>query len=250
MRNWKNWLAPALTVLAVLVLAWLPLRLSRLQDESLAGRVHAEELGEDSNFPARSPELERRLGLLARWQEDPNALAVVGQELEDAEELEETGLDALEELEELRELGVLPGMLTDCRISGVSRFYLRDFRDLASTSFLQVSAFDRATGADIVMVVDNETGEALRLFLFSAALRKYTADPWQIGRAFLDRLDVEYETLHNSDTDSGVLAAFRLPESGVCYYVILDRDRLEIFPQTDWEPEEGSREGNASAVYS
>ena len=64
MRNWKNWLAPILTCLTVAALALVPLRLSILRDGELTGAVHTEMLAEDSNFPAKPPELPRRLQLL------------------------------------------------------------------------------------------------------------------------------------------------------------------------------------------
>ena len=82
MRNWKNWLAPIFTCLTVVALALLPLRLSMLQDKTLTGTVHTEPLAEDSNFPAKPPELLRRLQLLAQQREFAETLTIIGQELE------------------------------------------------------------------------------------------------------------------------------------------------------------------------
>ena len=137
MRNWKNWLAPILTGLTVVALALLPLRLSTLQDERLTGTVHTEPLAEDSNFPAKPPELPRRLLLLAQQRELADTLTIIGQELEGAALTESTELGR-RELADLVVSGVLPKYLDpDNAELFAGKVYLRDQRSEEHTSELQ-----------------------------------------------------------------------------------------------------------------
>ena len=78
--------ALVLTLLTVLALALLPPRLSALGDGALLGGVHSEELGEDSNFPARPPDLPGRIELLATQQTAPERLTIAEQVLESPED--------------------------------------------------------------------------------------------------------------------------------------------------------------------
>ena len=159
MRNWKNWLAPILTGLTVVALALLPLRLSALQDERLTGTVHTEPLAEDSNFPAKPPELPRRLQLLAQQRELADTLTIIGQEVEGSALAENIRL-ARGELANLAEAGVLPREIDpDIAELFASKLYLRDQTDLSAAGFVELSGYDKASGEYRSLVLDAETVE-------------------------------------------------------------------------------------------
>lgn len=245
MGNWRNWLLPLLACLAVVCLAILPARLSVLGDRTLSGTVHAEELGEDSGFPARPPELPGRLWLLAQLESWPDSLAIVGQELE-SEELEALLPEIQRELEALEAAGVLPeGCLEGLGSFTGSRIYLRDQRDLSSAGFLELCSYHKEQGEYLALYLDRETGRTAALQLESRLPRKLGMDPEEAGRAFLSRLGAACELAaageaYDAPYDS---ALFRLTESRVLYEVQVLNQILEIRPQPDWaalEPEDGA----------
>ena len=224
MRNWKNWLAPILTGLTVVALALLPLRLSALQDERLTGTVHTEPLAEDSNVPAKPPELPRRLLLLAQQRELADTLTIIGQELEGAALTESTELGR-GELADLVVSGVLPKYLDpDNAELFAGKVYLRDQTDLSSAGFIRLDGYDRDSG---------------EYRLDSIWILKDTPDPAALGAAFLDRLGLEYQTFSHDP----LLACFRLQDGPVLYYATISRTTLHIGPWLDWEALElsGSR---------
>lgn len=234
MRNWKNWLAPILTCLTVLTMALLPSRLSALRDRELTGAVHAEELAEDSNFPAKSPELPRRLQLLAQHEELPDSLTFIGRELE-GEALAEAAGQARAELASLAEAGVLPEELVanhDITLFG-SLIYLRDQADLSSAAFINLGGYDNHSGEYRSLVLDRETGLLVWLELDSAWIKKTPLNPADIGAAFLDRLGLAYQP--GSTSDAGDYAAFLLPDTPVVYSVNRYRYTLHIRPRLDWK---------------
>lgn len=237
MRNWKNWLAPILTGLTVVALALLPLRLSVLRDGELTGRIHTEELAEDSNFPARPPELPRRLQLLAQRRELADRLTVIGQELE-GRALAENAELARGELAALVEAGVLPEALNsdDVQLFG-SKLYLRDQTDLSSAGFVNLGGYDKASGEYRSLVLDAETGLLVDLELDCAWILKDPPDAAEAGAAFLDRLGVEYQLVDSS----ALWACFRLQGAPVLYYAAIDHSILRIGPWLDWESPELSQ---------
>ncbi|EOS64230.1 hypothetical protein [Oscillibacter sp. 1-3] len=239
MRNWKNWLAPILTGLTVVALALLPLRLSTLQDERLTGTVHTEPLAEDSNFPAKPPELPRRLLLLAQQRELADTLTIIGQELEGAALTESTELGR-GELADLVVSGVLPKYLDpDNAELFAGKVYLRDQTDLSSAGFIRLDGYDRDSGEYRSLVIDAETGLLVEVELDSIWILKDTPDPAALGAAFLDRLGLEYQTFSHDP----LLACFRLQDGPVLYYATISRTTLHIGPWLDWEALElsGSR---------
>lgn len=240
MRNWKNCLAPILTGLTVLVLALLPWRLSMLQDKSLTGSVHTEPLAEDSNFPAKPPELIRRLQLLAQQRELADSLTIIGQELE-GKTLEETTGQARGELANLMESGILPReMDPDSAKLFASKVYLRDQTDLSSAGFVDLGGYDKTSGEYRSLVLDAESGLLVDLELDAIWIWRDPPVAAEVGTAFLDRLGVEYQLVK----DAPLWACFRLQEAPVLYYVTIGHTTLHIGPWLDWETLELSGDWN------
>lgn len=231
MRNWKNWLAPILTCLTVTALALLPLRLSTLRDGELTGAVHTEMLAEDSNFPAKPPELIRRLQLLAQQREQADSLTIIGQELE-GRVLTENAELARSELAALVEAGVLPDALDsdNAQLFG-SKLYLRDQTDLSSAGFVNLGGYDKASGEYRSLVLDAETGLLVDLELDCAWILKEPLDAAEAGAAFLDRLGVAYQLVDSNH----LWACFRLSGAPVLYYAVIGHTTLRIGPWLDWE---------------
>lgn len=231
MRNWKNWLAPILTCLTVAALALVPLRLSILRDGELIGAVHTELLAEDSNFPAKPPELPRRLQLLAQQRELADSLTVIDQALEGRALTENTEL-ARKELAELIEAGVLPAEIDagSTNLFG-SKLYLRDQTDLSSAGFVNLGGYDMTSGEYRSLVLDAETGLLVDLELDSVWILKDPPDAAEAGAAFLDRLGAAYQLV---DSNS-LWACFRLQGAPVLYYATVGRSTLRIGPWLDWE---------------
>lgn len=244
MRNWKNWLFPLLTAGMVIALALLPLRLSVLRDEELTGTIHTENLAEDSNFPAQSPPLARRLELLAQYMDLPDDLTIIGQELE-AETLEGTVEQLRGELEALVESGVLPGNpITDDTVLSGSQIYLRDQEDLSSAGFLNLGGYDKAPGEYRSLLVDRETGFLAAMDVNGvSALKSAPVDAAALGRALLDRMGLAYQLLESSSST----ASFRLEDVPVDFFVTVHAGALYVRPQIDWESEDLDR-NQAAAI--
>lgn len=242
MRNWKNWLAPIFTCLTVAALALVPLRLSTLRDGELTGTVHTEALAEDSNFPAKPPELIRRLQLLAQQRELADSLTIIGRELEGSALAENVEL-VRGELAALVEAGTLPGALDpdNAQLFG-SKLYLRDQTDLSSAGFVNLGGYDKSSGEYRSLVLDAETGLLVDLELDCAWLLKEPLDAAEAGAAFLDRLGVAYQLTDHEDHDGiSYWACFRLQGAPVLYYATAGRTTLRIGPWLDWEAPELSQ---------
>ena len=232
MRRWRNALLPLLTVLTVLCLSLLPSRLSEARDRGLLGTVHAEELGEDSNFPYRPPSLSGRIWLAAQGNDLPDTLAEVHQELVGTE-LDRAGAAALAEVRALEDLGILPeGLPEEEAVVYGTWGYLRDPADLASASFLEMQLVWEERGEYLSLLLDGETEKTLTLDYVSLANRKRSLDMESLGRAFLERLELDssWEELDMSKQ----YAAFRLPESHTVYSFFMDGITLRVVPQVDW----------------
>lgn len=239
MRNWKNWLFPILTCLTVAALALLPLRLSTLRDGELTGTVHAEELLADSNFPFKSPELPGRVWLLVQWQEMPDRLTVMAQELE--------GAERDREMQRLREaLAVLADSLhpvTAARLGEVdgdswdwSRYYLRDRTDLSSASFTEASTYDKREGRSLSVILDGESGQLVYLAFHDAKYLPFNRSPRELGEILLDRLGLEHELAdHVTTEDVYGWATFRLTECKSWFMVSQFDSGLSFRFHVDWE---------------
>lgn len=233
MRNWKNWLFPILTVLTVAALALLPLRLSTLEDGQLTGTVHAEPLAEDSNFPAKPPELPGRIWLLVQWQETPENITVMSQELE--------GADRDREMRRLREaladLGSLLPPASAARLAEAdgdswdwSRYYLRDQTDLSSASFVMASTYDKSRHAFLSATMDGESGQLVSLAFRCIDGVSCDASALELGEAILDRLGLEY--VPEQDFDAS--AYFRLPDCKSLFWVVKEWNELDFSFTLDW----------------
>lgn len=244
MRNWKSGLFPILTVLTVMALALLPLRLSTLEDGRLTGTVHAEPLTADNNFPAKPPELPGRIWLLAQWQEMPENITIMSQELEGADRDQ-----AMERLREaLAELGDLlspeaASLLAEADGSSWDwfRYYLRDQTDLSSASFIEVTTYDKARRITLSAVLDGESGQILHLVFHSVEGVLCDASALELGEAILDRLGLE----HIPEQDFDASACFRLPDCRSLFWVVKEWNELDFRFTLDWD----AVDGETAAAY-
>ena len=246
MRNWKNWLFPILTCLTVAALALLPLRLSTLQDGELTGTVHAEPLSADSNFPFKPPELPGRIWLLVQWQEMPDNLTIMAQELTGGERDRETqrlrkALAALEE--------VLPSALNDLNgyLDGGSweweweRYYLRDQTNLSSASFSRAAAYSKVLGAAFSATLDGESGELVTLQFYGGFDFRSETSPQETGMKLLDRLGLAYQT--TEDPLPGEIygqAVFHLTDCMSWFLLEQSRPGFTFHFNLDWDAVEAS----------
>ncbi len=230
MRNWKNWLLPILTLLTVAALALLPLRLSTLEDSELAGAVHTEPLAADNNFPSRPPELPGRVWLLAQWQEMPENLTIMSQELESADRSRETQRlwKALAELLSPEAAALFAGTAADSW--DWTRYYLRDQADLASASFTVTYAYDKSQRTFLSATLDGESGQILRLDFHSTDGVLCGTSPLELGKAILDRMELEY----TPEDVIGNTAYFRLPDCKSLFWIIKDWNELDFNFSLDW----------------
>lgn len=238
MGNWKNWLFPLLTALTVAALALLPLRLSTLEDGRLTGTVHAEALAADNNFPAKPPELPGRIWLLVQWQETPENLTVMGQELE--------GQDRDREMRRLREaladLGSLLSPEAEALLAEAdgsswnwSRYYLRDQTDLSSASFVMASTYDKRRGASLSATIDGESGQLVSLAFHCVDGVPCDASALELGEAILDRLGLDSVPEQEFDTS----ACFRLPDCKSLFWIVTEWNELDFNFILDWSAVDG-----------
>lgn len=234
MRNWKNWLLPILTALTVTALALLPLRLSTLEDGELAGTVHAEPLTADNNFPARPPDLPGRIRLMVQWQETPEKITLMSQELEGGDR----GREMARLQEALTELGGLlsseaAALLTEADGNSWdwTRCYLRDQTDLSSASFIEATTYDKERRITLSAVLDGESGQLLRLVFHSVDGFPCTVSPQELGEAILDRLGLAYTLGESFDAS----AYFRLPDCESLFWIMSDWNELDFNFTLDWD---------------
>lgn len=243
MGNWKNWLFPILTALTVAALALLPLRLSTLEDGQLTGTVHAEPLTADNNFPSKPPELPGRIWLLVQWQEMPDYLTVMGQELEGADRDREfqllraalTGLEDILPPDLIQRLTGLNGNSWNC-----NRYYLRDQADLSSAGFSLIGTYDKSTGTALAATLDEESGQLVGLQVSGAEDVEFDRSPAETGRALLDRLGLSYEGIDRpAPGELYGSAYFRLRESRTLFGVTQYDHGLFFGFQVDWSAMDG-----------
>lgn len=238
MRNWKNWLFPILTALTVTALALLPLHLSTLEDGKLTGMVHAEPLAADNNFPARPPDLPGRVRLLVQWQETPENITIMSQELEGADRTREM----LRLREALAELGDLlspeaADLLAEADGSswGWFRYFLRDQTNLSSASFIEASTHDKDRRVTLSAVLDGESGQILRLGFRSVDGIPSGASPRELGEAILDNLGLDY----TPEEDAGSAACFVLPDCKSLFWIVSEWNELNFNFTVDWAAVDG-----------
>lgn len=225
----RRCLPPLLAALTVLVLALLPPRLSLLGDET--GVIHTEALGEDSNFPARPPELPGRIDLLAWWRQSPGSVTIVEQSVEELAAQREAEARARGALAELTEAGVLPAGQPDFEEGfTVSRLYLRDQSDLSSAGFWLVENRDQKEYA-LSMALDMETGRALTFRLAGPRVFMEDLTPQEMGRRFLDRLGLESQPQGVSGLYS---YDFRLPDCRSVLTTTVSHRLMKFDLEVDW----------------
>lgn len=233
MRNWKNGLFPLLTALTVAALTLLPLRLSTLEDGRLTGTVHTEPLAEDSNFPAKPPELPGRIWLLVQWREMPENLTIMSQELD--------GADRDREMRNLQEaLGDLGSLLSPeaaallAEADGNSwnwfRYYLRDQTDLSSASFVVASTYDKSRRIFLSATIDGESGQLVSLAFRCTGGIPCEASALELGEAVLNRLGLAYIPEQDFDTS----AYFRLPDCRSLFGIVREWNELGFNFALDW----------------
>lgn len=234
MGNWKNWLLPILTALTVAALALLPLRLSTLEDGRLTGTVHAEPLTADNNFPAKPPDLPGRIRLLVQWQEMPEKITLMSQELE--------GADRDREMRRLREaladLGTLLSPTSAALLAEADgsswdwfRYYLRDQTDLSSASFIEATTYDKSRHITLSAVLDGESGQILHLVFHCVDGIPCGVSPQELGEAILDRLGLVY----TPEESFSASAYFRLPDCESLFWITSDWNELDFNFTLDWE---------------
>lgn len=224
MRRLDRWLLPILTCLVVLVAILLPQRLSRWRDEAVLNGPHTEELKTENELPTQSLALEERILLLAQYNDTPEAMTVIVQELElqgEAEELIQA------ELERLYAGGILDSEAMPESLAPFwgNRVYLRAPEEIWGASFLTMEGYLKEDGTYLSLVVDEESGTALWLEVFTPGIKKWVGEPVEVGRFFLDRMGVE-----NICTGYGMYdATFDLPGAD-CHYEISSADALTVIP--------------------
>lgn len=226
MKRLDRWLLPVLTCLVVLVAILLPQRLSQWRDQAALNGLHTEELKTENELPTQSLTLEERILLLARYDEDMDSMTAMVQELEQSGEV--AGM-MRKELERLCESGVLPPEVLPADLSSFEsrRLYLRAPEEIWGSSFLLMEGYDKAEDIYFSLVLDEETGYALRLELATPALQQFSDEPVNIGITFLDRLGVENMCIGYGGYD----ATFDLPGADCRYTIWLENHAmLQITP--------------------
>ncbi len=233
MKYLTRWLLPAITVLTVLAAAFLPEKLSQFQDQKLFHAVHSEEMSSNSSLPIWTPNLIQKLSLLDLWSNYPDDSTTISRSLSDSESTPEERRTMEEmvytELTSLMEAQILSKDLfpKNYRLSSAQRFYIQDSQESSGNWFLSVELYE-----DIIydsnywsawMILDEETGKMLRLTLYSSKILP-SVSLEAIGKAFLDRLGIEYET----PKKNGPYVIFPLKETKLQYIILLEPEILYI----------------------
>lgn len=232
MKEKKTWLPVGLTCLVVLGAVLLPQSVSRARDARLLGRVHAEAMEVAGGLPTRPASLEEKLTLLGIWSRDSGAVSYFTQDLLwDTENREEDSAGSWDQaavaaVESLVEAGVVPEELgtEPPVVAGGERMLLRSQSSGVSASFLSLwCSYDRF-GGSLDLVLDEDTGTVVQLYLSWPGLRQLLPSPGGVGEAFFETLDLEAELLEEGKRT----AIFLLPACAVQYEVLLERDILWI----------------------
>ncbi len=236
MRRLDRYLLPILTCLVVLVAILFPQRLSQWRDAAVLDGPHTEELKTENDLPTQPLSLEDRMLLLAMYIEGLDAdLTVIFQEREWDEETE-TLLRT--ELERLSDNGVLPAGPRAESLSGFSaqRLYLRSPEEIRGAAFLTLDVYSKAQNLWLYLALDEETGCALALDASGLPIKRFAAEPVDIGIRFLDRFGLEYICDGYAESD----AFFQLTGTDCGYMVVKGQDDLRISPWTFYGTENES----------
>lgn len=227
MKKWKNRLLPIFTCLVVLGAALLPQRLSELRDHTLMGTVHTEKLT-DNWLLARPLSLAERIELLALWADEPERFTVVTHELSvkmAPEEILALQTQVWKELKSLADAGIFPDEMLQEETSDLSgeRTSVRLSDDLRSTTFLRLDRLDKRSGMHLSIFMDADTGHAVAMQAFCPTSVRSSATASDIGKAFLDRLDLDNQV----QTSCANRAVLLLPETDIQYVVDLDYSNVD-----------------------
>lgn len=231
MRRMRQWLAPALTFLAVLLFILLPPRLSMVRDGWMLGGVYLEELSTVNELPVRSSSLEARLSLLSRWAAEDDSVIAATRVLPAVQE-DDSGTQGLFRgpLDYLRSSGLLSERLledlqekqdTQYDASGfpepqAERLLIHDPADNLSASFLWLHySASEHEGVSLLLDVDEESGVVCQLAFAHPLLAKYGIDSESLGRKFFDSMGLEAELVECS----GPTAFFKTGQAGLLYAV-------------------------------
>lgn len=228
MRRIDQWLLPILTCLVVLAALLLPQRISRWRDEAALDGPHTEELKTENDLPTQSLTLEERILLLAQYNDAPDSMTAIVQELELSGEVEEL-MHA--ELEQLCAGGILDSEAIPESFAPFwgHRIYLRAPDKIWGASFLTMEGYLKEDGTSLSLVLDEASGIALRLEVFTPAIQKWVGEPVDVGLFFLDRMGVA-----STCTGYGMYdAAFDLPGAD-CHYEICRANALTVIPYTGY----------------
>lgn len=224
MKRFSRLLLPLLTLLSVACAILVPPKVSLLLDRQLIGSVHTEALVGDGNFTLPSTTMAQRVRMLAALEDRSSpadytytTLALTQAEHDEACELARQELKALQEAGWLSTLLPLEELDLSCY-----RFHIRQAEDNLGGSFLHVDINCIPLKFSAEMVLDESTGMALWLELFSAHSDVFRSHPIAqrfspFGGWFLDRLGLEGSSL---DTGNSVYEVYTLPDAQVAYRMI------------------------------
>ena len=231
MKGKKTWLPVGLTCLVVLGAVLLPQSVSRARDVRLLGRVHAEAMEVAGGLPTRPASLQEKLTLLGIWNRDSDAVSYFTQDLMVETEEREDSTESWNEaaaaaVESLVEAGVVPEELglEPPVVAGGERVLLRSQSSGVSASFLRLWCSYDSFGGSLDLVLDEDTGTVVQLYLSWPGASKLLSSPGALGEAFFKTLDLEAELLEEGKRT----AMFLLPACAVQYEVLLERDVLWI----------------------
>lgn len=220
----RRFLLPVLTVFAVFCSVLAPPQVSLFLDSRSFGFVHTEELVGDGNFVLPSTTMAQRLRLLAAVEDQYSLTdhtyttqAITQAEHEEACEMARKELRAFQDGGWLSSLFPLDELELYCY-----RFYVRQAENDLGASFLHVDINCNPLGFQAEMILDEETGRALRLELVRADYDQFRKHPISrdfslFSSWFLDRLGLEGVEL---TSESSMYKVFLLTEAQVEYHLI------------------------------
>lgn len=243
MKRRKNWLLPLLTVLIVLTVTFLPRHLSDLQDQKLFGQVHTQALTAETILPTQSPDLARRVELLANWMEGSEVMSAL-QALTDDTICQELASAVLDGLRSMADSGALPAELLPGDLSSMeaSQIYLQ--QQLVGAEYYMIDSVIKDENIFLSIVLDAETKQMLWLQLSHPKLEGFyeQMSPVDIGTFFVEHLGIESTLIEAGAFD----ADFQIADLDLQYSVLLEPYFLQIIPMATDLHTEG--ESSSAAV--
>lgn len=234
MKRFQQFFLPLLTVFALFCAVFVPPQISLLLDGRDLGSVHTEALVGDGNFILPSTTMAQRIRLLAAVEDQYSPTdhtyttqAITQTEHDDACEVARQELRAFQEAGWLSSLFPLDELDLYCY-----RSYVRQAENDLGASFLHVDVICSPLGFQAEMVLDEETGMALRLELIRADYSQFRKHPISqdfslFSGWFLDRLGLEGVEISSG---SSVYKVFFITEAQVEYQLIRDDFMVTVIP--------------------